>query len=377
MKSNSILDAFFSLLRTGLWGVPADTTLFLSFTEKQWRQVYRLAATQALLALVYDGMDSLPADLRPPRPLLLQWAAQTARIEQANRQLNDMVTRLNHLYTEAGLHPVLLKGQGIATHYRQPRHRQCGDIDVYIGRADQAQANRLLLQAGAMATAEASDKHASYELDGVHVENHRLIARLNNPLANRRFRRLVEAWYPGGASQEFLMSTPPAQFNAVYIFIHAFNHFLSSGIGLRQVCDWACLLADGQNAIDGQTLVRQLKSLGLLRAARAFGYIAVTRLGLPASCLPFSVSDMEAAGEALLEDILATGNFGQHDARVKPRPAGYWAGKWHTFTRALRRCRQLQGYAPLEAWWYPVTLIRGTINIQLRRFGLLDGHPHG
>ena len=188
--------AFFSLVRAGLWGTPADAALFRGLTPAQWQELHRLAHTQSLLAVVFDGLNTLPADLRPPRPLYLQWAAQTLQIEQANDRLDRMIVRLDRLYTDAGLHPVLLKGQGMAACYRQPRHRQCGDIDIYLGKDGQPRANRLLLEAGAQETGEESDKHASYELDGVHVENHRLVNRTNNPLANRRFCRLVCEWYP-------------------------------------------------------------------------------------------------------------------------------------------------------------------------------------
>lgn len=106
----------------------------------------------------------------------------------------------------------------------------------------------------------------------------------------------------------------------------------------------------------------------MLRAAKAFGYIAVHYLGLPEDNLPFSVKGMERAGEILLDDIFATGNFGQHDARIKPRPKGYWAGKWHTFCRATKRCMKLRKFAPNEALWYPVTLIKGTVTIQINKF---------
>lgn len=233
--------AFFSLVRAGLWGTPADAALFRGLTPAQWQELHRLAHTQSLLAVVFDGLNTLPADLRPPRPLYLQWAAQTLQIEQANDRLDRMIVRLDRLYTDAGLHPVLLKGQGMAACYRQPRHRQCGDIDVYLGKDGQPRANRLLLEAGAQETGEESDKHASYELDGVHVENHRLVNRTNNPLANRRFCRLVCEWYPQDAERRIGMATPPPTFNALYIFLHAFEHFLNSGIGLRQLCDWCCL----------------------------------------------------------------------------------------------------------------------------------------
>lgn len=357
--------AFFSLVRAGLWNTPADAALFRGLTPAQWLELHRLAHTQSLLAVVFDGLNTLPADLRPPRPLYLQWAAQTLQIEQANDRLDRMIVRLDRLYTDAGLHPVLLKGQGMAACYRQPRHRQCGDIDVYLGKDGQPRANRLLLEAGAQETGEESDKHASYELDGVHVENHRLVNRTNNPLANRRFRRLVREWYPQGTERRIGMPTPPPTFNALYIFLHAFEHFLNSGIGLRQLCDWCCLLRTRRADLDDARFVRDLRRLGLLRAARAFGYVCVSRLGLPSDCLPFDTEGCRRLGEDLVDEIFATGNFGKHDRRVAPRPKGYWRGKWHTFCRATRRVARLYGYAPVEACFYPVTLIKGTLAIQL------------
>lgn len=359
--------AFFSLVRSGLWGTPADETLFSSLSPDDWETLYHTSATQALLAITFDGINSLSISLRPPRPLYLKWAARTAQIEQANRRLNSAITEVNTLYCQAGLHPVLLKGQGIGTNYLAPLHRQCGDIDIYLGKKGQPVANRLLLQKGATVEGEASDKHASYNLDGVHIENHRIILRLNNPLANRRVQRLIRQWYPHGTESDYLMPLPPATFNALYIFLHAFVHFLNSGIGLRQLCDWTCLLARRAPDIDRHALLYQLQQLGLLRAAQAFGYIAVSRLGLPAHLLPIPIEDRKILGEKLLEDIFATGNFGQHDARIKPRPKGYWAGKWYTFCRATRRCNELRRFAPSEAFWYPTTLIKGTIAIQINR----------
>lgn len=359
--------AFFSLVRSGLWGTLPDEALFRPLSANDWQTLYRMAQAQALLAIAFDGVSLLPDELRPPRPLYLQWAARTAQIEQANERLNRLLPELNTLYSNAGLHPVLLKGQGIGTNYRNPMHRQCGDIDIYIGKEGQLTANRILLEQGATVEGEASEKHASYNLKGVHIENHRIILHLNNPLADRRLRKIIHEWYPDGTESGCDMPLPPATFNALYIFLHAFIHFLNSGIGLRQVCDWTCLLAKRHKEIDASILLRQLQDLGLLRAAQSFGYIAVTRLGLPAGLLPFPLEDIKQPGEKLLEDILATGNFGQHDARIKPRPKGYWAGKWHTFCRAARRCNELRQFAPVEAFWYPVNLIKGTIVIQINR----------
>lgn len=359
--------AFLNLVRSGLWNIPAAPTLFRGMNAADWEEVFHFAHTQALLAITFDGIDGLPPEVRPPRPLYLQWATLVARIEQANKHLNSALPELFQSYREAGLHPVLLKGQANAAHYLKPLHRQCGDIDIYIGKEGQATANRLLLHRGAQPEGEASDKHTSYSLHGIHIENHRILLRMNNPVADRYFRRLVKEWYPQQVETKEIggcpVSLPPPTFNVLYVFMHAFLHFLNSGIGLRQVCDWARLMATRQDDIDKTLLEQHLRKLGLTRAAKAFGYIAVHHLGLPEHTLPFSIKGMEHAGEILLDDIFATGNFGWYDTRVSPRPQGYWAGKWHTFRKATKRCMKLRYFALGEAVWYPLMMIINKIRI--------------
>ena len=76
--------AFLTLVRSGLWNVPADPAPFRGMNAADWEEVYRFARTQALLAITFDGIAGLPPEVRPPRPLYLQWVTLVARIEQAN-----------------------------------------------------------------------------------------------------------------------------------------------------------------------------------------------------------------------------------------------------------------------------------------------------
>lgn len=372
---------FFALLRAGLWGEAAEATLFASDTTN-WRLLYDMARAQAVLGIAFDGMESLPPKCRPPRGIYMQWCDAVARIEVANAQLNRVMCHVTALYQEEGIVPVVLKGQGVAAHYRHPERRQCGDVDIYVSPRHYRRANQLLADQLAVRAGEESRKHASFQYLGVHIENHRLIGTMNNPVANCCFQRIIHRWYPrqtamlvlnaarAGAELDATISVPPVDFNRIYLLQHAFTHFLNSGIGLRHVCDWCCFLNDTHaDQYDRYSMNRQLARLGLTNAARAFTYIAVVHLGLPESKVPFTFDAQASAplGERLLEDIWCTGNFGQHDARIAPRPEGYWAGKWYTFTRATRRCRELRQFAPSEARWYAVTLVRGTLAIQWNR----------
>ncbi|NDW12633.1 hypothetical protein D0T50_06985 [Bacteroides sp. 214] len=355
------LNQFFELLRSGLWEKPADISLFEE-KETNWQTIYELAKRQALLGVVFDGIETLPSELRPPRPLYMQWCARVAQIETANEHLNELTGELFAEYKKAGLSPVLLKGQGVATYYPNPKHRQCGDIDIYVGKKQYEQAKQIMEALGAVPEDEEYVKHAGFEYKNVEIEVHRIAAMLFNPAANRKLNRFIEKWLSG---QPYLVMiegnsipAPAPTFNAVYLFIHAFNHFLNSGIGLRQLCDWARLIKTGFNEIDRAEVTMLLSSMKLLKAAGAFAYIATTYLGLDSHDVPFPIKSNKEDGEKLLADILIVGNFGQYDTRVIPRPKSYWGGKWHTFARAAKRCREFAQYAPTEAFWYPFILIR-------------------
>ena len=368
-KSTS-LQSFFELLRSGLWEKPADISMF-DGTDTDWQMIYQLAQRQAVLGVVFDGIETLPPELRPPRTLYIQWCARVAQIETANEHLNEVAIEILTRYKNIGLRPVLLKGQGIAAYYPIPKHRQCGDIDVYVGKEKYVRAKQLMERIGGIAGNEESIKHQDFEYKNAQIEIHRIAATLHHPAANRKMNNFIEKWLSGKSYPVKIpgghIPTPAPTFNAVYLFIHAFNHFLSSGIGLRQLCDWALLIKVTNNDIDRTEVTAQLSAMKLLKAAGSFAYITTTYLGLSPDYIPFPIKSSKEDGERLLADILMAGNFGQHDFRVKPRPKGYWTGKWHTFTRAVKRCNELRQYAPSEAISYPFFLIRNSSSTQWRR----------
>ena len=355
-----IQEQFFALVQAGLWGTAPEATLFDQDTD--WETLYKTARAQALMGIVLDGVQALPADCRPPRGLYLKWCNTLWQIEEKNRLLNRELANVYTLCRAAGIEPVLLKGQGVAQNYREPLHRQCGDIDLYIGEADYARVNALL-RAEAVGEHEENHKHTSIEWHGVTIENHRVLTRLSAPLADRRLQREIAAWHNAPHRCRRLqvgdteVTLPPQAFEVVYILMHSALHFLNEGIGLRQVCDWAALLHHRQSSIDRTEVARLLHAFGLTRAAKVFGVVAVEYLRLPKECLPIPYDERDLpTGRWLMDDIWQGGNFGQFDTRRKQRPRGYWSGKWYTFTRACRRCREMGALSPAEARWYPLML---------------------
>lgn len=367
---NAVQQQFFTLVQSGLWGTEADASLFGGQTD--WEQIYQAARAQALMGIVLDGIQTLPAEKRPSRGLYLKWCNTLMQIEEKNRLLNRELANVYALCRKHGVEPVLLKGQGVAQNYRNPLHRQCGDIDLYIGAENYAQVNNLL-RTEATGEHEENHKHTSIEWHGVTIENHRTLTRLSAPAADRFLQREIARWHNTDLCRRLsvgdcLVTLPPLPFEVVYILTHSALHFLNEGIGLRQVCDWACLLHHERENIDRNKVAELLRRMGLTRAAQVFGVVAVKYLKLPVEDLPVPYSEKDlATGDWLMEDIWQGGNFGQFDTRRKRRPKGYWSGKWYTFTRACKRCYELGALAPAEARWYPMMLALHSAQAQWNR----------
>jgi hypothetical protein len=361
---------FISLLKCGLWGTHPTAAEFVS---ADWPAIVKMAKEQCVTALITDAMNELaagmpvgaatttsttrattaaeaPAGAAIPidKTLLYKINFDAVRIAQRNAHLNATLAEITDLLNANGIPSVILKGQGVAQNYRKPEQRMSGDIDLYVGEANYKKAidilqhsgNQAVLQnpAGTMQKSNETVKHYHMQYGDVQVELHKFANYLYNPIENRYFQRLTKKYLPEGREKSsFTISTtkiqtPPPQFDAVFLFSHLFHHFISGGIGLRQLCDWVRFLYVHKNEIDTTQLGTYLKKTGLLRAWKIFGYIAVDTLGLPTDFFPF-YERLEEQGEKVLERIYQGGNFGYYSEDKKNRPRSYIFGKMYGFWR--------------------------------------------
>ena len=355
-KETDIRNKFFVLLRSGLWGSQPDEKLFDSQTD--WEVLYKESKHQAILGIVLDGIDLLPAEIRPPRPLYLKWCAEVLGIEDDNKKLDSEIENLYELLRADGVEPILMKGQGIARNYRNPEHRSSGDIDIYVGKNDYDKVNALLSKDGKSKEVW-SAKHMAFEWHDVIIENHRLLATMAAPRAQKNLTRLIKSWH--GSDQCYkcrigttIVTMAPLDFDSVFLLLHSVSHLMSSGVGLRQICDWSLFLHNHREELDRETVIQYLKDLGLKNAARIFGALAVRYLGLPKEDLiiPFSEED-ERVADLLLDDIMRVGNFGISGERSWKKPKNWFKARIFNFKNTLNRINRLRMIDPEGAAWLP------------------------
>lgn len=324
-------EVFFSLLRSGLWGSEPDVPE--DFDE--WSDVARLAKSQSLLGIVGNVMLSdkriagqLSAEFKTRIKTFLMMNMMT------NGKLNSVLAEVVDKLNEAGIESVLLKGQGLAQYYPKPELRQCGDIDLYVGLEGYAPAYDVLK---GIAT-EIDDpkalevgKHYHVSLGKVEVEVHRYSERYPYRKQDELYQAIAVEGLTGNLVPMMLgdvkVNTPADDYNAFFIFSHLFHHYLTSGIGLRQFCDWMYFLCARKDKISRDKLYGIITSMDMLKPWQAFGCVLVKVLGMPQADFPFYDAAREPMLDKILNRVLDEGNFGKERDVYKKRGRNYLLNK--------------------------------------------------
>jgi hypothetical protein len=163
------------------------------------------------------------------------------------------------------------------------------------------------------------------------VENHRYCLPIRGNGILKALERHLET-IAFGTTPRYVASTkliiPTPDFNALFLTSHALNHFLSEGIKLRHICDWAMFLHGEQNNINWEEFYAWGERLHFTRFANALTAISVTYLGLEITN-PHIITHSPFA-EQILDDTLFS------DTSLFNRGYGVWRGRLLQISTRLR-----------------------------------------
>lgn len=332
MKSlNNNQQAFFELLRAGLWNKEARLSKFGAINLKE---ICRIAEEQSVVGLVAAGLEHV-TDVKLPKEEVLLVVGQTLQLEQRNKAMNAFVAELIERLKDAGINALLVKGQGIAQCYKKPLWRACGDVDLLLNADDYEKAKKLLMPLATDAETEYTHfKHVGMTIpdtfgtsdkgraDGWVVELHgtlhsRLSKRVDNQIDAIQEDTFdygnVRSWDNDGT--QVLLPSPDN--DVIFVFTHILHHFFFEGIGLRQICDWSRLLWTYRGNIDTAGLWLRLDVMGIMSEWKAFAAYAVEYLGMPADAMPLYSDKAKWSRKAARINafVLEVGNFGHKQRR--------------------------------------------------------------
>ena len=279
--------ALFSLLRAGLWEREPDDLSPFPLTDAQWWEVYRMSVRQTVAGTVFRGLHHLPEEYLPADALMIHWVAKADRIERKNRRMDAALRLLLQRMGREGLHPVLLKGQGVAALYGHPLLRECGDIDLYFpSEKEEREAAELMRRAGCR-TERQPDGSVCYSWQGVEVEHHTRLFDLHNPLLRGYLSALVgrhgftDIRTEDGAS----LPVPAPLPNLLLLNAHLLKHIMGHGVGLRQFCDMARAYHALRGSYSPVELEAAYRRTGLLGWSAQLHTFLTEHLGLPRDVL--------------------------------------------------------------------------------------------
>ena len=277
-----------------------------------WPAIFTPANQQKLLPILFEAVRKMPA------------AEENAAVFAVTKQqvigqvLNQTVrsAEFAELYRKlraAGLHSVVVKGQLCSRLYPLKDHRISADDDLYISDAEFMACHEQLLANG-LTTDTPTDELAtadevSYTKNGspLYIELHRHLfdsAEDAHDELNHFFTDLKSIEVDG------FLTMPPHE-HLLYLILHAYKHFVRSGIGLRQFCDIGLWARAYHGEIDWQRLHEQCASVHAATFAAAAFRIARDYLGIEFD-LP-APWDASIDVEPLLHDTLCGGVYGSND----------------------------------------------------------------
>lgn len=313
---NNNQQAFFSLLRAGLWEKDVELR---KYGTTDFTKIMRLAEEQSVVGLVAAGLEHV-VDVQVPKEDVLQFVGQTLQLEQRNTAMNVVITELVSKMRDAGISTLLVKGQGVAQCYARPLWRACGDVDFFLSDDNYLKAKQYLqTYATRIEKEESYKKHLGMSIGEWVIELHgslrcgflpRVDRVLDDIQRNCFYDGNVRSWDNNGV-KVFMLGR---ENDVIYVFAHCLNHFFKDGVGLRQVCDWVRLLWSYREKINGEEIEKKVKQMGMMSEWKAFAALAVGTLGMSSEAMPMYDPSLrwERKASKVLDFIMKTGNFGHN-----------------------------------------------------------------
>lgn len=281
----------------------------IQVNDVEWATVEELAKQQGLSAVMVDGVEKLPENKRPPKQLLLQWIGETLQgYEYRYESYCRAISEMSAFYKEHGIEMMVLKGFGCSLNWPKPEHRPCGDIDIWLF-GKQRLADEVLSREKNVRIDSSHHHHTVFYWRGFMVENHYDFIHEARHKSHKGLESIFKELGEDKSNSIQLYGErvylPSPNLHALFLVRHALNHFVSIGINIRQVLDWAFFVKKNTHEIDWGWLVSVFEQYKMMPFFNCLNAICVEDLGFSSSLFPV-IQSVPSIKERILNDIVST-----------------------------------------------------------------------
>lgn len=282
MTHKTITPQLASLLGYLKCSITGDNT-FCS-KDVDWGEVYKIAKRQGVAGILFKGVQNVPNEYRPQEVIYLTLLGMTSKIQQKNQEYLSIVNEFATVCSEHDIRIVALKGLVCLQYYPKDCLRYCGDFDCYLC-GDFERGNNVGRSYGNNFD-PCYYKHSEFQYKGITVENHKYFLNIRGKQELKELERHLEMLVDDRSEEErryyrgTLIEMPCADFNALFLMVHAFCHFLDEGTNLKQICDWAVFLQKEQESVGWESYNKWMDIIGMTTFSNAMNAIVRDYLGV-------------------------------------------------------------------------------------------------
>lgn len=309
MQKNDQTEILFSLIRAGLGKeYSAYWKESQKPSENEWAEIQALAEAQGLTAIVLDGLDK-SAKLAETLPVAmkLEWIGQVLQNYEQRYDLYEKVhAEMAAFYNSHGYKMMVLKGYACSLDWPIPKHRPCGDIDIWqFGK--QKEADELLAREKGVKIDASHHHHTVFEWKGFSVENHYDFINVHHHKSNVSFEAILkelgqdDSHYVEVDGERIYLPSP--NLHALFLLRHLMMHFAAEGIMLRQVLDWGFFVEKHSGEVDWDYVLGVLDRFGMRNMFNILNAICVGDLGFDVKIFPTVQFDPTLKDKVLKEIV--------------------------------------------------------------------------
>lgn len=273
-----------------------------------------LAENHGLLAVLLDGIESYRAirncsnNNMQEKILLAQWIGEVSLLfEQRYEQYLHAIGDLAAFYNSHGLKMMVLKGYACSLDWPKPKHRPCGDIDIWQF-SQQKEADAVLAREKGITIDTSHHHHTVFDWQGFMVENHYDFINVHHHKSHSQLEQIFKEL---GKDDSYHVEVngekvhlPSANLHALFLMKHITLHFSTGEINLRQLLDWAFFVQVHGKDVNWNWLDGILEHYGMKSIYGIFNAICVKELGFDAEMFSYVQFDPDLK-KRVLNDIVS------------------------------------------------------------------------
>lgn len=284
----------------------------LNNNDIDWKSIYKASVEHSVSALVFDATKDLDAAKNMPESIKKQWEISAFATFSNNERLMQNQSVAIDLLRNNGIDAVIIKGSSSSALYNKPYLRSLGDIDVLVPISQFEKACAIFDENNYVSEKDTKPHHChkTYFKNSCIFELHYLVNGIPESEMGKNIESCFEA-FPNSVRStsydEYSFPDLSVNLQGLTLILHIYEHLCKTGLGFRQLCDWAMFI----NAGVDESFLENLKEYGLFYLAQAVTKICVDYLGLDKTKCEWCLSADDDICLSLLLDFIDSGNFGR------------------------------------------------------------------